>query len=291
MSRNRQALNILWLTLLLAASFALLVHLTSWRAELAETNFQHNVIRLQNFLFDAPPRAVLVGSSLSGRLLMSYFDTTPLAPVANLGLDSSGPVFGLDVVLKRPPPVVLIEENLLLNPTNHNEDLMVDAMQSFHFRSARYLPLLRADSRPSSLLYTWAKLRRAPAADLSPGLPPKPSPTNVPAVLTPASSSPAGNSVAREKLRVQIKILQDRGCRILLVRLPTSSQFSSRDNPNLLLGDELKREFNLVRIDLEPECARRGYVMKYSDGYHLAPQAARQAAKIIADLVGRESGR
>jgi hypothetical protein len=224
MSRNRQALNILWLTILLAAGFALLVRITSWRAELAETSYQHNLIRLQNFLFDAPPRAVLVGSSLSGRLLASYFDGTPIAPVANLGLDGSAPAFGLEVVLKRSPRVVIIEENLLLIPPNINQVAMVDAMQSLHFQSAKYLPMLRANSRPSSMLYTWAKSWRAPAVDSSPRLTPKPATTNAPAALSLAPSSSAGAPSAKAKLRAQIKALQDRGCRIILVRLPMSRQ-------------------------------------------------------------------
>lgn len=284
MSRNRQALNILWLTMLLAAGFALLVRITSWHAELAETNFQHNLIRLQNFFFAAPPRAVLVGSSLSGRLLASYFDGTPIAPVANLGLDSSGPAFGLEVVLKRPPRMVIIEENLLLNPPNLNEDAMVEAMQSLHFQSAKYLPMLRANSRPSSILYTWVKSRRPPAADISPGLTPKLATTNAQAVPSLASLSSAGLPAAKEKLRAQIKALQARGCRIILVRLPTSREFVWH-NMGFALGDELKRELNLAEIDLAHECARRGYVMKYSDGYHLAPLAAREAAQVMAELV------
>ena len=283
MSRNRQALNILWLTILLAAGFALLVRITSWRAELAETSYQHNLIRLQNFLFDAPPRAVLVGSSLSGRLLASYFDGTPIAPVANLGLDGSAPAFGLEVVLKRSPRVVIIEENLLLIPPNINQVAMVDAMQS--------LPMLRANSRPSSMLYTWAKSWRAPAVDSSPRLTPKPATTNGPAALSLAPSSSAGAPSAKAKLRAQIKALQDRGCRIILVRLPMSRQFTSRDNFNFALGDELKREFNLAQIDLDHECARRGYVMKYTDGFHLAPLAAREAAQVMAELVaGSQTG-
>jgi hypothetical protein len=291
MSRNRQALNILWLTILLATGFALLVRITSWRAELAETSYQHNLIRLQNFLFDAPPRAVLVGSSLSGRLLSSYFDGTAIAPVANLGLDGSGPAFGLDVVLKRSPRVVIIEENLLLSPPTSNEDVMVDAMQSLRFQSAKYLSMLRANSRPSSMLYTWAKSRRPPAADISPALTPKPATTNTPAVLPLAPSNSAGPPSAKEKLRAQIKALQDRGCRIILVRLPTAQRFTSRDNNNFALGDGLKREFNLAQIDLDQECARRGYVMKYTDGFHLAPLAARQAAQVMAELVaGSQAG-
>ena len=291
MSRNRQALTILWLTLLLTAGFALLVRVTAWRAELAETSFQHNLIRLQDFFFDAPPRAVLVGSSLSGRLLASYFDGTPLAPVANLGLDSSAPAFGLEVVLERPPPVVIIEENLMLNPPNRNEDEMVDAMQGIRFHSARYLPALRANARPSSLLYSWAKSRRTRTANLSPRSVPDGATTNAPATPAPALSSSTGIPAVEAKLRAQIKALQDRGCRIVLVRLP-SSHGVAWYKPEFALGEVLKRELNLTEIELARECSRRGYVMKYTDDRdHLAPAAAREAAQVLAELVaGSQTG-
>src|SRR5437660_7207526 len=114
MSRNRQVLCILGLATFLLAAFGVVTWLAPWRAELAENNFQANLIRLQAFLFDPPPRAVLVGSSLSGRLLPRFFEGTELAPVANLGLDGLSPVFGLKTVARRPPPLVLIEENTLL---------------------------------------------------------------------------------------------------------------------------------------------------------------------------------
>src|SRR6266496_1401013 len=107
MSRNSHALRILGLSAAFGVILVIFGSVTPWRAELAETNFQANLIRVQAFLFDPLPRAVLVGSSISGRLLPSYFAQTSLAPFANLGLDGSGPSLGLDFVLQRPPPLVL----------------------------------------------------------------------------------------------------------------------------------------------------------------------------------------
>ena len=285
MSRNRQVLHILGLTLLLAAGFALVARVAAWRAEIAETNSQANVIRLQAFLFDASPRAVLVGSSLFGRLLPSCFEGTPITPVANLGLDGSGAVFGLDLVLRRPPPLVFVEVNTLLNPANANEEVMADTLRSLHFRAAKFLPVLRADFRPSSILYSWAKSQRTQTREFTP----RPNsaaaaPTNPPASVSLAPFDAACSPEIRAKLRSQIRALQDRGCRVVLVRMPASRRFTSANNRSFALGDELAKELKLPQYDLDDECVRRGIAVKYTDGVHLSPQAAREAARVLAEL-------
>lgn len=287
MSRNRQVLHILWLTLLLSAGFALVVRVASWRAEIAETNSQANVIRLQGFLFDSSPQAVLVGSSLFGRLLPSCFDGTPITPVANLGLDGSGAVFGLDLVLTRPPRLIFVEVNTLLNPANANEEVMVDTMRSLRFRAARFLPVLRADFRPSSMLYSWAKSRRTQTREFKPRPSPALASSNAPAQVSLAPFDSAGSPETRAKLRSQIRALQDRGCRVILVRMPASHRFTSANNASFALGDELASELKLAQYDLDDECARRGVAVKYTDGVHLSPQAAREAAQVLAELAAK----
>jgi hypothetical protein len=285
MTRNRQVLHILWLALLLTAGFALVARMVSGRAELAETNSQANEIRLQHFLFDKPPQAVLVGSSLFGRLLPSCFDDTPLAPVASLGLDGSAPVFGLDLVLKRPPPLVFVEVNTLLLPPNSNEEVLLDTMRGLRFRAARFLPVLRADYRPSSVLYSWLKSRRTQTREFTPRPDDTAAATNAPAEVSLAPFDAAGAPEAKEKLRRQIQTLRDRGCRVILVRMPASHRFTPANNPSFAFGDELAREFNLPLYDLDDECARRGFPVKYTDGVHLSAQSAREAAQVLAELV------
>ncbi|HEY9175320.1 MAG TPA: hypothetical protein VI136_23795 [Verrucomicrobiae bacterium] len=287
MSRNRQVLHILGLTLLLASGFALVARVAAWRAEIAETNSQANVIRLQAFLFDASPRAVLVGSSLFGRLLPSCFEGTPITPVANLGLDGSGAVFGLDLVLRRPPPLVFVEVNTLLNPSNANEEVMADTLRSLHFRAAKFLPVLRADFRPSSILYSWAKSQRTQTREFTPRPNANSAPTNPPAQVSLAPFNAAGSPEIRAKLRSQIRALQDRGCRVILVRMPASHRFTSANNASFALGDELAKELKLPQYDLDDECVRRGIAVKYTDGVHLSPQAAREAARVLAELVAK----
>ncbi len=283
MTGNRQALRIIALFAALAGSFYLLLLVGPWRAELAETNYQANLIRLQTFLFAHSPKSVLVGSSLSGRLLPRYFHQTQLAPIANLGLDGSGPLFGLDIVLRQPPPVILVEANILLQPHDANDDMLAAATESVGFRLARYVPLLRADARPSSILYTWFKLRRKTAtANPAPApAPPRPNAFEAGEISAPNPKEQDG----KEKLRAQFRALQQRGCRVILVRLPTGWKYNPTNHPSLAFADELAHEFNLPQLDLLGECSSRGQVLSYTDGLHLTPAAAQEVSRVLAQLV------
>jgi hypothetical protein len=288
MSRNRQALCIIWLSALLVAGYAIFARVAPWHAELAETNFQANLIRLQAFLFDPPPRAVLVGSSLSGRLLPDYFDGTQLAPLANLGLDGSSPLFGLDLTLTRPPPLVIIEVNTLLRPGDANDKLLAATIRGFGFRLSRCLPILRARSRPSSMLYTWLKLRRNDAAGIPPDAPPDA--TNEPPALTvtPPPSRKPNYGVSQDRLRAQIQALRARGCRIVLVRLPAGHRSASSNNATHDFSDDLAQEFNLRQFDLGAEFSSRGRPISYTDGMHLTPASARAASRLLAELLASD---
>jgi hypothetical protein len=287
MSRNRQALCILGLAMLLALAYGLLARVGLWRAELAETNFQANLIRLQTFLFERPPHSVLVGSSMTGRLLPSYFEGTSLAPMANLGLDGSGTLFALELVRTNPVPLVIIEENTILLPPNSNETLLAATLAGFNFRLCKYMPLLRAKSRPSSALYSWLKLRSKEGAV---GAVTKPPPaTKSAGDSLPSPSQEAGFGAVHNQLRNDIQQLVARGCRVVLLRLPSARDAISANDPVVTLSEALAREFNLVRVDLGHECASRGEALTYTDGIHLSAGSARQASRLLAEVLASRS--
>jgi len=288
MSRNRQALCTVCLAALLALAYGLWARTGLGHAELAETNFEANLIRLQSFLFERPPHAVLAGSSITGRLLPSYFAGTSLAPMANLGLDGSGTLFALELVRTNPVPVVILEENTFLRPPNLNEQLLAQTLSGFNFRLSKYLPLLRAKSRPSSMLYTWLKLRgdreglKAAA--------PEPSTTTASALAPlPSPSEDAAFETVHNQLRDGIKQLREHGCRVVLLRLPSGQSLPSAGDLAATLGEALAREFNLQRVDLGQECLNRGESVTFTDGIHLSAGSARQASRILAELLASRS--
>src|SRR5262245_21048939 len=155
--RNRQTVVILGLTVLLLIVWSGLLRLLPSRATLAESNFQANLIRLQRSLSStSKPPAALIGSSITGRILPEYFEGTPLAGSVNLGLDGSGPALALEMVdrMKAPPSLLLIEANLLPVPPSANDTELRKTVDGWWFKLASRVDVLRAESRPSSLLYS-----------------------------------------------------------------------------------------------------------------------------------------
>lgn len=86
-SGNRQAIRILAIAAVLIGIYAVFVRMAPWPAEMAESNYQSCMIRLEAFFLDPKPQAVVVGTSMTGRLLPEYFEGTALAPMDNLGLE------------------------------------------------------------------------------------------------------------------------------------------------------------------------------------------------------------
>jgi hypothetical protein len=278
MQRSRQSLWIVLLALLALGGWTL-AHRWLPRAGLAETNFQANLIRLQAWMFEAPRTNAIIGSSLGGRLLVGNFAGTPLASLANLALDGSGPELGLRLVLARsnPPPRIFIEVHRLGKPWTANDETLLATLQEPGFALAGRIPGLRADTRPTTLLYSWLKGRHEP---VSPA-----------AVLpSPSASTTATNAATNTakatwlpRLAEQVAELRRRGCEVILLRLPVGRENPARpEAPNL--ADELADKLGLKLIDLNREAARRGLEMSYSDGLHLSPASARTVCRLLVEL-------
>ena len=248
------------------------------RAELAETNFQANLIRLQSWRLEAPPPNVIIGSSIAGRLLPGNFAGTPLASMANLSLDGSGPELGLRLVLARsnPPPRVFIEFHRLGKPWNANDDTLLAALREPGFALAGAVPGLRADARPTTLLYAWLKRRQDPP----------PTPASHPATNAVVRSVAAGAFVRPEwfgHFAGQVAELRQRGCEVILIRMPVG-----RENPAAAEAandaDALAHDLGLRLVDLNREAIRRGLNLSYTDGLHLSSGSARQICSLLAEL-------
>jgi len=142
----------------LAAGLGALAAGSGWRAQLAETNFQSNMIRLADYRHGPRPHAVLIGTSLSGRLLPGYFREAGME-VANLGLDGAMVVTGMEIALSRPDPALvwLVETRTLGQEAGANDAQLLAALDDFSFWLGARFPALQASARPSSILYTRMK--------------------------------------------------------------------------------------------------------------------------------------
>ncbi len=276
MARHRQALVIVVSALLGMGAWAFV---RPWlpRAELAESDFQANLIRLQTWSMEPPRSNVVVGSSIAGRLLPSTFRGTALDSFANLALDGSGPELGIRLLLgaRTVPPRVFVEVHRLGKPWHTNDTALLGVVHETGFALAGRLPALRADTRPTTLLYAWLKGRREPA-----GATPATGATPAPARF------PAADPGWEEHFRGQVGELRRRGCEVVLLRLPVG-----RENPVDPAApgeaDRLARDLGVRLVDVNREAAKRGMAIGYSDGLHLAPASARAVGMLFAELASR----
>ncbi len=289
MKSSRQAF---WIVGLTAVALLAWTGLRPWlpRSELAENNFQANLIRIQAWKLDPHPPVVLVGSSLTGRLLPSYFEESPLgnaeesdqsagtassSKIANLGLDGSGPEAGLRLLLDeathgRLPRVVLIEGHRLAKIWNANDDLLMKTATSLSITVAGVVPGLRADTRPSSLLYYFLK-RRSTGGGTS----------AVPNDTVPAGEVPEPGWDNR--LKDLVDQLRAKNVRVLIYRLPAGRENLSSDSTEDLIED-IARKWNLPYLNVARECGRRDLHLTYSDGLHLTPGSARDVVAVMTEL-------
>ncbi len=290
MRSGRQALHFLLWTALFLGVWSLCLRLVPIRAQLAESNYQANLIRLQDFLFQPVRPAVFVGSSITGRLLPGYFESTSLAGSANLGLDGSGPRLGIELLVRQTsaaPTRVFIEANLLGIPPGSNDAQLLDAAEGFTFSLARRTALLRAEARPSSLLYSWLKQRRSDTLDI--GRPPPTLNSNIAGAhsssalpITWDRSTPAERARHRDVIRQGLQELRRRGAQVVLLRFPHADVAEDPTAREADFADDLARELPLPQWELGPELRATGVLPTFSDGTHLTPGAARSVARLIA---------
>ncbi|NQU10435.1 hypothetical protein HQ590_06585 [bacterium] len=271
---------------LVCVLYAVGIHLWPVGADYAETNSQSNQIRLSVWLYGPPVPAVLVGTSLSGRLLPEYFAGEGLA-VANLGLDGCTPRTGLALVRQRstPPAVVLLEASPPREARGNDREVL-EMVRGPVFRLARWLPFLRPEHRPSSVLYSqlkkWRDSSGPPAgADRRrtnpPSAPARPgSPTAEPD-LAPMIRA------AREDLRRAVRDLQAQGTRVVLIRLPLGPAAAGRPGIEADFAEELRVSEGCPIIDVAERLATAGVTMSYTDGLHPGRESCLAAIHSIAE--------
>lgn len=215
---------------------------------------------------------MLAGSSVSGRLLPRYFREHEIK-LANLGLDGSGTAFALDVIGRRadPPRMVLLETYSLFAAPTPNDEVLRQAIEDPSFRFSRFITPMRAESRPSSFLYSIMKRRSDRAASLRSATAVTPSTTPLVSAADDDVALPDNFSSSRDRLRS----FQSPGCSLFLLRLPTGQNPSPRPRD---AADLLSEETGIPLID----ATAAGIVPSYTDGLHLTSKAAAEVSAFIA---------
>jgi len=278
---ERQIPRILLLTALLCGGWWIALKVLP-KPALAETNYEANRLREEQWLLGPKAPAALVGTSISGRLLPGYFAGTPLAGLANLGLDGASPDTGLRLVALRPgaTPLVLLEVQLLSKPPGPNDRQLLDLATGVGLRVSEWLPLTRADARPSTVLYAWLKERReGGAGDPGPGV------RTVGSNAT--ASAPHAEADWRPRIHAAIEAVRRGGARVVLVRIPAGRADPSDPEPSNE-ADATAREFGLPLVDLLRLSRREGLTMNYTDGLHLTPTSARAVSRLLVQALQAE---
>lgn len=277
---TRQALAILATAALLSAAWTWLAGIPGVAAEFAEHNQAANRIRIEEYLArPAAPSNVIVGSSLSGRLLASYFAGTPLADMANLGLDGSGPLVGIEVMLRRAdlPETVWVETYLMGRGTTPNDRALLEGLGSAGTRLALAAPLFRASRRPSSVAYSALKRRKEGG-----GVEPTWTTNAAAAEPGPPMPAPRVDLGVEERWRDVMRGLRRRNVRVVLVDLPGGETRLPGMPTEPDLAARLGRELGLERVDLRRAWLGSGRVPRYTDGLHLDAASARETARMLA---------
>lgn len=239
----------------------------------AENNSQAVLLKIQQYEFATPrPPAVLVGSSISGRIDVDVL-TRAGVPTANLGLDGLAPAYGLDVVLAQEnlPRYVIVEVNTAAKPVGANADVITEMRDSLSFDLAEVVPAMRVDARPTTQLYAELRSRRNDGRSAVP--PPVPASLE----LAPPGAAPDSRPevVAVERA---IGRLETAGVEVVLVAFPTGQD----DADAVILGRELSGRTGIPLIDLTGVTDAPEF---YTDGVHLTPAASEAVASALAEVL------
>lgn len=279
---TRQALAILGMAALLGVAWMAVGRVRGWKAAFGESNYTANRIRLEEYLVrPSAPKAVLVGSSLSGRIQPEFLAGTALEDFATLGLDGSIPLVGLEALERRAdvPAVVFVETYLMHRGPGPNDRVLVEGLASPGTALARHVPLVRASQRPSSLLYSSLKTRREGGGGVVR--------TNVAGVELPGEpvTVTAPDPVVLELWRARLRSLAGRGVQVVLVDLPSGEVRMPGPRAGRDTADVLAGEFGLRRVDLRKEWFSRGWSPGYTDGRHLDAASATATARMLVEAM------
>ncbi|MEM7322261.1 MAG: hypothetical protein AAF531_04180 [Actinomycetota bacterium] len=278
----RRFVPVLVVFLVLFGGYQLLLRTVLSPAVYSENPAQSSLINVQGALYADQRDVAIVGSSISARFLSGFFDERGV-PVTGLALDAQGPALGIDLLAdaERIPATVAVEINRALYSSSDNEQTILDTVDSTGFDLARPLPGLRAESRPSSVLYTELKQRRdgTGSADAGDGLTPLVYTVDLdpgfdPAMLT--EEQREGSARVREALD-QVRAA---GACIVFYIAPDQGFAGPAEQAFV---EDLSFTYGSPVVDLRE--LERQTTLGYTDHIHLDIPSARLVSHVLADTL------
>jgi len=280
-SKNRNALEILLLAVLLLAGYALFQRVTGSQAALLESNLQSNLARISRYLHAPKVDTVLVGSSVAGRLLPDYFKEQGLE-ITNLGLDGCRTLYGLEVVQQRKdlPRLVLVDTSALFMDPNGNEVTLREAVASPTFQLGGSFPPFRPENRPISLLYWWMKKisdRKGGARTHGAWVDGKP---NGEQLLK--QGEPTVEDDNDRMIKAALDGLKARGVDVRLVEIPRAEGWGHPRGGKLR---KISQETGVPLLEPGVEIAKTTEMLHFTDGLHLDVPSAKLVTRKISEEV------
>jgi hypothetical protein len=242
----------------------------------SESNYFSSIARLQSHP-STPPKAMLLGSSLTGRLA----DRGTLHPsIANLGCDGGTAVITLRAIdqgLITPAPTLVIEANTLSYELEGRGREIANAIRTPWFSVGKSIPNLSATARPTAFAYSWLMAKRGEGPTTTPPNPllQFPNSPNIPTTLPFPSITPQADKLTTE-LSAILSRLQKRDITLILVMLPPGREPSSID---LQIAAQLSAKNSIPFWDMSQNLPPNS--LGYTDGIHLDTPGARQVSAAI----------
>jgi hypothetical protein len=247
-----------------------------------------NQIVAERYLDEAPPRAVLTGSSMGFRLSVDFMEGDYLGPqIYNLSFAGKTALPGLDLILAKPalPRLVLVEMNTM--DRGYDREAAADSLREPWRRLRAALPGFRIENRPLDLaiVLSWRALKSmlgSAAVNATERI------YAAPAGL--GERGPAIDDEVRFTIGENIRLLEQRiaalqssGIRVVLVRLPSGPV---EDNAKVhFMWDAVHARFGPGQYEWLDLSAGGPY--QTDDGVHLTKSSARLVAAALRHFVER----
>lgn len=267
------------ITLIILLSYYCFLSFFSYKAIYGETSLNSGLLRLQSLLHSKHSSSILVGTSLSAKLkpnlIFNEFDSSPI----NLGIDGGAPVFGAKKILEynHVPKIILVETNYLGKRINSNMNTLNEELESFRFKSAKYLPVLRQEYRPVTLLYSTIKsvkddlmVKHNIDSEISAYVP-----LNV-IYLSIFDDSDFSNVPIEREWGNIIYSLKSKGSKIVFLMVPDGNHDRKASYE---FTKFMAAKYNIPFIDLKSEL--KSYKLHYSDGLHLIKSSAIEVSEAL----------
>jgi hypothetical protein len=255
---------------------ALALRMSGGKTLKSESNYFSSIARIQTES-QGPPRIMMLGSSLTGRLgdRARHFDG-----VANLGCDGGSAVVSLramDQGILSVAPLLIIEANSLAFELEHRGKEIGQAINSHWFEAGIRIPALGATARPTAFAYSWLMARSSDSATQR-------EQTFLPIITRPSILDPSAapkldsrETVVADEIAAIFGRLKKNGTKIMVVMLPPGAE---ADSAQSRIPIAVAAKSGVPWWDLTEKLPAGS--VNYSDGLHLD---AASAQKVMLSLM------